>query len=159
MSLLRPLSRCPHCLAPIRPYDNVPVLGWLVLRGECRDCGGAISPRYPLVELGVGLSFAGVYLAEVAIASGDLWDRTAAVVVLLRLLMVWTAISIAVVAALTVWDARADSARRARDGGVEGQNQSLSGSEHARLEEPILVQFGDLVGTVGIAQAVSGDTS
>ena len=44
-------SRCPRCGAPIRWFDNVPVLGWLVLRGRARCCGGAISPRYPLVEL------------------------------------------------------------------------------------------------------------
>ena len=41
----------------VRVYDNVPVLGWLWLRGRCRDCGAKISPRYPLVELAVGLVF------------------------------------------------------------------------------------------------------
>jgi leader peptidase (prepilin peptidase) / N-methyltransferase len=49
-SLVRPRSRCPHCGAAVRPYDNVPVLSWLILRGRCRDCGGPISARYPLVE-------------------------------------------------------------------------------------------------------------
>jgi leader peptidase (prepilin peptidase)/N-methyltransferase len=159
LSLLRPRSRCPRCRAAIRAYDNVPVLGWLILRGECRACGGAISPRYPLVELGVGLSFAGLYLAEVVCASRDLWEQTGAVVVLFRLLMLWTAISIVVVAALTVRDARADSARRAHGPGVGGQNQGLSRCEHAGLEEPIPIQFGDLVGTVGIPQPVAGDAS
>jgi leader peptidase (prepilin peptidase)/N-methyltransferase len=48
-------SRCPWCRSPVRPRDNVPVVGWLVLRGRCRDCGGPISPRYPLVEAGCGL--------------------------------------------------------------------------------------------------------
>lgn len=43
-------SRCPACGAAIRWHDNVPVCGWLVLGGRCRDCGGPISPRYPLVE-------------------------------------------------------------------------------------------------------------
>ena len=43
-------SRCPLCGAAIRSYDNVPVLGWLWLRGRCRDCQAPISPRYPLVE-------------------------------------------------------------------------------------------------------------
>ena len=50
MSLVRPASRCPACLTPIRWYDNLPVIGWLWLRGRCRDCGEAISARYPLVE-------------------------------------------------------------------------------------------------------------
>ncbi len=54
-SLSRPRSRCPHCETPIRPYDNVPVLSWLLLRGRCRSCRAAISPRYPLVEAATGL--------------------------------------------------------------------------------------------------------
>jgi leader peptidase (prepilin peptidase) / N-methyltransferase len=49
-SLLVP-SACPHCAAKVRWHDNVPVLGWLWLRGRCRSCGEAISPLYPLVEL------------------------------------------------------------------------------------------------------------
>jgi leader peptidase (prepilin peptidase)/N-methyltransferase len=49
-SLVAPASRCPDCGAPIKPYDNVPVLGWLMLRGRCRACRSAISMRYPLVE-------------------------------------------------------------------------------------------------------------
>ncbi|MBI2825414.1 MAG: prepilin peptidase [Planctomycetia bacterium] len=58
MSILRPGSHCPRCRTPILLRDNVPVLGWLVLRGRCRACGAAISPRYPLVELVAGLAFA-----------------------------------------------------------------------------------------------------
>src|SRR5712691_11791243 len=50
-SLVRPGSRCPHCGHPVRPYDNVPVFSWLILRGRCRDCGEPISARYPLVVL------------------------------------------------------------------------------------------------------------
>lgn len=50
-SVAGPGSRCPACGHPIRWHDNVPVLGWLLLRGRCRDCRAAISPRYPLVEL------------------------------------------------------------------------------------------------------------
>lgn len=44
-------SHCPHCGAPIRWYDNLPVLGWLLLRGKARCCGQRISVRYPAVEL------------------------------------------------------------------------------------------------------------
>src|SRR5918997_863734 len=54
-SIVSPGSRCPGCGAPVRPYDNIPVVSWLVLRGRCRDCGTRISPRYPVVEaLSVG---------------------------------------------------------------------------------------------------------
>jgi leader peptidase (prepilin peptidase)/N-methyltransferase len=49
-SLVTPGSQCPGCDTPIKPYDNVPVLGWLLLRGRCRTCRTAISPRYPAVE-------------------------------------------------------------------------------------------------------------
>jgi leader peptidase (prepilin peptidase) / N-methyltransferase len=50
-SLVTPASHCPGCDAPIKPYDNVPVLSWLLLRGRCRSCGESIAWRYPLVEL------------------------------------------------------------------------------------------------------------
>lgn len=83
-SVVRPPSACPGCGHPIRRRDNVPVLSWLVLRGRCRDCGTRISVRYPLVELGTALVFAGVglvvgptwalpaflYLAAISIALG-----------------------------------------------------------------------------------------
>jgi leader peptidase (prepilin peptidase) / N-methyltransferase len=49
-SLISPASHCPRCGTPVKPYDNIPILSWLLLRGRCRSCGGAISPRYPLVE-------------------------------------------------------------------------------------------------------------
>ncbi len=50
-SIVSPGSRCPRCGAPIRWWDNLPVLSWLALRGRCRRCGAPISPRYLLVEL------------------------------------------------------------------------------------------------------------
>jgi len=49
-SLVRPGSRCPACGHGIRPWHNVPILGWLWLRGRCRDCSARISPRYPFIE-------------------------------------------------------------------------------------------------------------
>jgi leader peptidase (prepilin peptidase)/N-methyltransferase len=49
-SLVFPRSRCSSCQALIAPYDNIPVVSWLLLRGRCRDCGAAISVRYPLIE-------------------------------------------------------------------------------------------------------------
>jgi len=50
-SIVTPPSACPACGARIRPWDNVPVLSYVFLRGRCRDCGARISPRYVLVEL------------------------------------------------------------------------------------------------------------
>ncbi|MBR4835302.1 MAG: prepilin peptidase [Thermoguttaceae bacterium] len=50
MSLISPPSHCPKCGARVRPFDNVPVLAWLWLRGRCRDCKAPISARYPFVE-------------------------------------------------------------------------------------------------------------
>ena len=63
-SLSHPGSHCPKCDTPIKPYDNVPLISWLLLRGRCRNCGEPISPRYPLVELTTGLLWAGVVLAR-----------------------------------------------------------------------------------------------
>jgi leader peptidase (prepilin peptidase)/N-methyltransferase len=57
-SVVHPPSACPRCGTPIRARHNVPVLGWLVLRGRCYDCGSSISVRYPLVEVGTGALFA-----------------------------------------------------------------------------------------------------
>jgi leader peptidase (prepilin peptidase)/N-methyltransferase len=57
-SLATPASRCPGCDTPIKPYDNVPVLSWLLLRGRCRSCGTKIAWRYPLVELTTALLMA-----------------------------------------------------------------------------------------------------
>ena len=71
-SLNHPSSHCPNCDHPVRPYDNVPVLSWLVLRGRCRDCGNPISARYPAVELLTGLLWLAVVLAR--------WDDAAEIV-------------------------------------------------------------------------------
>jgi leader peptidase (prepilin peptidase)/N-methyltransferase len=59
-SLVSPGSHCPGCGAPVRPYDNLPVVSWLLLRGRCRNCGMRIAPRYPLVELATAIAFAAV---------------------------------------------------------------------------------------------------
>jgi leader peptidase (prepilin peptidase)/N-methyltransferase len=57
-SVVRPRSRCPHCEHEIRGRDNVPILSWLLLRARCRDCGGPVSARYPLVEFTTAVLFA-----------------------------------------------------------------------------------------------------
>jgi len=55
LSVVHPPSHCPGCNTPIKIYDNLPVLGWLLLGGKARCCGVKISPRYPLVEAMGGL--------------------------------------------------------------------------------------------------------
>ena len=70
MSVVRPASRCPACDKPIRAWQNVPILSWLVLRGTSACCGTRISPRYPTVELlGAVLSVA---IAEIWIGRAPL---------------------------------------------------------------------------------------
>jgi leader peptidase (prepilin peptidase)/N-methyltransferase len=59
-SLVKPGSRCPGCEADIKPYDNIPVLSWLLLRGRCRRCGVRIPVRYPAIELLTAAAFAAV---------------------------------------------------------------------------------------------------
>lgn len=63
-SLVAPGSHCPSCGTPIKPYDNVPVLGWLMLRARCRSCRAPISPRYPLVEALCGALAVAVVLVK-----------------------------------------------------------------------------------------------
>ncbi|HEY5315644.1 MAG TPA: prepilin peptidase, partial [Pirellulales bacterium] len=77
MSLLWPGSRCPRCGAKIRWLDNLPVLGWLKLRGRCRDCRERISARYPIVELLTALVFLGLALVEPLTEGRNLPDRLA----------------------------------------------------------------------------------
>jgi leader peptidase (prepilin peptidase)/N-methyltransferase len=62
MSLSSPASSCPKCGSPIKAYDNIPVLSWLLLKGKCRNCHAGISARYPLVELGTASIFVAVGL-------------------------------------------------------------------------------------------------
>ena len=69
LSLLNPPSRCPHCLHRLTIYDNVPVFGWLWLKGKCRYCRGAIAPRYPIIEAITGLLFVFTFWH----ISGPLW--------------------------------------------------------------------------------------
>src|SRR5437867_29752 len=69
-SIVRPPSHCTACQAPIRWYDNLPVVSYLVLRGRCRACGARYSPRYLLVELAsAGLAAATWHLC-VAVVGG-----------------------------------------------------------------------------------------
>jgi leader peptidase (prepilin peptidase)/N-methyltransferase len=81
-SLVRPGSHCPACGAPVRFYDNIPVVSYLLLRGRARCCGARISPRYPLVELiggGIGGAIAGHLLLTLPTETSI--ERTAGVLV------------------------------------------------------------------------------
>lgn len=74
-NLLLPNSSCPHCGHEIRPWENIPLVSWLFLRGRCSSCQGPISQRYPLVELAGGV-LAGV----IAWQYGVSWDTLAMLV-------------------------------------------------------------------------------
>jgi leader peptidase (prepilin peptidase) / N-methyltransferase len=62
LNLSKPPSSCPGCGARIKPYDNIPVLSYLILRGKCRRCGRPISPVYPAVEALTAIGFVLVYV-------------------------------------------------------------------------------------------------
>jgi leader peptidase (prepilin peptidase)/N-methyltransferase len=59
-SIVLPSSKCPECRAEIKPYDNIPIISYLILRGRCRSCGVRISPRYPAVEALTAVLFGAV---------------------------------------------------------------------------------------------------
>ncbi|MBW4617464.1 MAG: A24 family peptidase [Desmonostoc vinosum HA7617-LM4] len=74
LSILWPPSRCPHCLNQLKAYDNVPVFGWLQLRGRCRYCKSKISVRYPVVEMVTGMLFLLIFLVfKVSILTIGYW--------------------------------------------------------------------------------------
>jgi leader peptidase (prepilin peptidase)/N-methyltransferase len=85
-SLSVPRSRCPQCETPIKPYDNIPLVSWILLRGRCRSCRAAISGRYPLVELATA-----VLLALVVVVKGadsDAWLGIALVLLLVPIALI-----------------------------------------------------------------------
>ncbi|WP_197995505.1 prepilin peptidase [Gimesia algae] len=65
LNISKPKSRCPVCETPIQTRDNLPILGWLLLRGKCRTCQTPISVRYPIVEALTGLFFLLLYIVLV----------------------------------------------------------------------------------------------
>jgi leader peptidase (prepilin peptidase)/N-methyltransferase len=79
-SIAHPPSRCPGCGSAVAPYDNVPVLSWLLLRGRCRNCREPISGRYPLVEALTAALAVTVVLVEGA--DRDVWIGLAFVLIL-----------------------------------------------------------------------------
>jgi leader peptidase (prepilin peptidase) / N-methyltransferase len=85
-SVVFPGSHCPSCDTPIRSFDNVPVLSWLVLRGRCRSCRGAISARYPIVEAVTAALLVAVVLAKGA--DRDAWLGLALVLILVPVTLI-----------------------------------------------------------------------
>ncbi|HUJ83320.1 MAG TPA: prepilin peptidase, partial [Candidatus Acidoferrales bacterium] len=82
-SIVLPSSACPKCGAKIRPYDNIPVVSWLLLGGKCRDCKTKISPIYPLVELLTALLFWGCYRAFGFTVDALKWAAFSAIIIVL----------------------------------------------------------------------------
>jgi leader peptidase (prepilin peptidase)/N-methyltransferase len=82
-SIVLPASACPKCGTKIRPYDNIPVLSWLILRGKCRSCRAPISLMYPLVEFITGLLFLCCYLAFGLTIEALKWAIFAALLIVL----------------------------------------------------------------------------
>lgn len=72
MSLGRPKSRCPQCETPLAARDNMPVIGWLLLKGKCRYCGLPISARYPLIETICGAIFVAMMFGELLTGAANL---------------------------------------------------------------------------------------
>jgi len=82
-SVVYPASHCPRCRAPIRAYDNIPLVSFVVLRGRCRDCRAPISWRYPLVE-----ALAAAAGLVVLWRLGPSWEGLRALVLVLALIAV-----------------------------------------------------------------------
>jgi leader peptidase (prepilin peptidase) / N-methyltransferase len=86
LSLTKPRSRCPHCGHVLRWHENMPVVGWLVLRGRCSACKQGISARYPIVEAATGALFAACGLAFGAQPSTLLWCGVVALLIAMALI-------------------------------------------------------------------------
>jgi prepilin signal peptidase PulO-like enzyme (type II secretory pathway) len=113
LNIAWPGSHCPLCQHPIRWYDNIPLMGWIVLRGRCRDCRAPIAIRYPLVEATTAALFGVLFFYEVvkhgvnlplrAAAEGATWT-------LAELLALWFShvvlLCTLLVAALIAYDGR-----------------------------------------------------
>src|SRR5579883_483098 len=84
-SIVLPPSHCPKCGAPIKAYDNIPVVSWLLLAGRCRKCKVRISAMYPIVELATGMLFLACYLAFGLSPEALKWTIFAALMIVLTI--------------------------------------------------------------------------
>jgi len=129
-SVVNPPSACPACDSPIRPRDNLPVVSWVLLRGKCRDCGGKISARYPVVEALTGLLFVvTVLIIGVAwVLPAYLWFAAVTMVLILtdldhkripnRILYPGTVVGLVLLAGGALFDGGAGDLGRGALGGV-----------------------------------------
>lgn len=85
-NLVQPRSRCPECGAPVRAWQNIPVISWLLLRGKCASCKISISVRYPLIELLTGL-----------LSGLVIWRFGVTIEAAAALLLVWSLIALTVI--------------------------------------------------------------
>ncbi|GBE21369.1 type 4 prepilin-like proteins leader peptide-processing enzyme [bacterium BMS3Bbin01] len=129
-SVVSPPSACPHCGHRIRPWDNVPVVSWLLLRGRCRDCGEKISIRYPIVETGTAATFGATawFIGEQWILIPYLWFAAVTIVLVLtdldhhripnRILYPSTVLGLLLLVGAAFADRAAENLPRALAGGV-----------------------------------------
>jgi len=96
-SIVRPPSHCPKCNAPIRGYQNIPILSWLALRGKCANCKAPISPRYILIELLGGCLFLAAFLK---FGAADVFSPA----VVLQVLVMWIWIALMIVGSMIDFD-------------------------------------------------------
>jgi leader peptidase (prepilin peptidase) / N-methyltransferase len=82
-SIVTPPSACPRCDTPIRPYDNIPLVSWLLLRGRCRACKTQIPAMYPFVELLTAVIFWGCYRLFGMTAEGVKWATFSSLMIVL----------------------------------------------------------------------------
>ncbi|MGH9679792.1 MAG: prepilin peptidase, partial [Candidatus Acidiferrales bacterium] len=84
-SIVLPASSCPKCGKAIAPYDNIPVVSWLILGGKCRNCKAKISAMYPAVELLTGLLFLACYFAFGLTLDALKWSVFSALLIVLTI--------------------------------------------------------------------------
>ena len=84
-SVVKPASRCPKCQTPIKPYDNIPILSYLILDGKCRACRTRISPIYPAVEFLTAILFIACFFVFGATVVAAKWAAFSAILIVLVL--------------------------------------------------------------------------
>jgi leader peptidase (prepilin peptidase)/N-methyltransferase len=145
MSVLSPRSRCPRCGTAIRARDNIPVLGWLLLRGRCRECRCAIPAGYAAVELAFGLLFVLPYVCALMMVGGDPWERIGAGPLLGIVPASWTVVSLGVFLAMVgrhrPWDSPIGPSASIQPSSVDasacGDSTVFRGSTSAHRTMPI----------------------
>ena len=86
LTLATPNSHCPQCKAPVKPWQNIPIISYLLLRGKCGNCAAPISARYPIIE-----ALSGILIVAVGYHFGPSWQLVGA------MLLTWTLISLTMI--------------------------------------------------------------